>query len=265
MLRTATLVCAMLTWASTASGRASDAREAQARKDCLTGKVESGVALLADLFIETKNPNFIYNQARCYEQNGRANDAIQRFREYLRVAENLSTVEQAEVEKHIADCRSIQTEDGSTPTTSQPSPLSAESAPPSPGQATTAPTMLTAESVQPGTERPSDGSRLRLAGMVAASAGLAGLLTGGVFSYLVSSAKQQAEDNAKNGTYDADLQSRGESYETLQWVAYGAGAGLLVTGGILYYFGHAAGAQSTVALVPEVAPARAGLVLKGRF
>jgi hypothetical protein len=82
-----------------------DPHEVEARTDCLTGKAESGVALLADLFARTGNPNFVYNQARCYEQNDRPEEAINRFREYLRVARDATDAEKADVEKHMADCR----------------------------------------------------------------------------------------------------------------------------------------------------------------
>jgi hypothetical protein len=84
-----------------------DPREVQARKDCLTGKVESGVALLAELYAVTTNANFLYNQARCYEQNARPEDAINHFREYLRVAKDIGAEEKADVDKHIAECRAL--------------------------------------------------------------------------------------------------------------------------------------------------------------
>jgi hypothetical protein len=96
--------------ASAALGQAQDPREMQARKDCLKGNYTSGTALLADLFAETSNENFIYNQARCYEQNGRPDEAIQRFREYLRVACNIAADDKADVEHHIAECRAMKAE-----------------------------------------------------------------------------------------------------------------------------------------------------------
>jgi hypothetical protein len=104
--RTALLALAMpLLVVSTAFAQDKDPRETEARKDCLTGKYEAGAALLAELFTETSNPNFIYNQARCYEQNARPDEAIQRFREFLRIARDLSAEEKKEVENHIAECR----------------------------------------------------------------------------------------------------------------------------------------------------------------
>jgi hypothetical protein len=102
-----------------------DPRETQAQKDCLTGKVESGVALLAELYANTSNANFIYNQARCYEQNARPADAINRFREYLRVAKNISAEDKADVDHHIDECRSLQAEqEKKVEPTSPPAPAS---------------------------------------------------------------------------------------------------------------------------------------------
>jgi hypothetical protein len=256
MLRLTCLAAWAATLAFASSALAQDSRAAQARKQCLTGNVDAGVALLADLFVETKDVNLIYNQARCYEQNGRADAAILRFREYLRVAKNLTAEEKAEVDRHVADCRAMLAEGKSAepapvPVPPAPSPVADPSGTPPPVD-----TVATA--------RPS-GSGTRLAGIVVGSAGLAALATGGLFSYLVSSAKQEAEDNADQKIFDSGLQSRGETYETLQWVCYGTGAALVATGVVLYAVGARKARAATVAVVPRLAPSQAGLLLAGSF
>jgi hypothetical protein len=110
------------------------------------------------------------------------------------------------------------------------------------------------------------GSGLRLAGIVAGSTGIAALATGGVASYLVSRAKQEAEDNADKQIYDSGLQSRGKTYETMQWVCYGTGAALVATSIVLYAVGARKARQAaTVAVVPSLAPGHGGLLLAGRF
>ncbi len=251
---------------STALAQAPDPRISQARKDCLTGKVESGVALLAEVFVQTKNANLVYNQARCYEQNGRAEEAILRFREYLRLGE-YTAAEKADVEKHIADCRAMKAEQLATPErlpAPAPTPANAPPAPPARGPDPT----LVGDSVMkaPVEQQPPPGARTRLVGAIIGSAGVAALVTGGIFSYLVSSAKQEAEENAAQRFYDADLASRGQSYETLQWVFYGTGAALLATGATLYAVGAIHGAQkNSIALVPAIAPNQGGVLLQGRF
>jgi hypothetical protein len=52
------------------------AQEKAARKACLTGDYATGVSILADLFVESKDPLYIFNQGRCMEQNSRYKDAI---------------------------------------------------------------------------------------------------------------------------------------------------------------------------------------------
>jgi hypothetical protein len=78
-----------------------------ARKACLSGDYAKGVSILADLYVETSDPNYLFNQARCYEQNLRFVEAAERFKEYLRKAPRLGEAERADVEKHIVDCEAV--------------------------------------------------------------------------------------------------------------------------------------------------------------
>jgi tetratricopeptide (TPR) repeat protein len=91
-----------------ASQSASAARpvalEKQARKACLSGDYVKGVSILAELFVDSGDATYLYNQGRCYEQNIRYVEAAERFREYLRKAPKLTDADKAEVDKHIADC-----------------------------------------------------------------------------------------------------------------------------------------------------------------
>jgi hypothetical protein len=82
-------------------GASPDDQERAARKACLLGDVRKGTEILADLYLDTKNPTHIYNQGRCFEQNGQNEQAALRFREYLRKAENLPAAEVDAVEKKI--------------------------------------------------------------------------------------------------------------------------------------------------------------------
>jgi hypothetical protein len=281
---------------SSASAQQLDPRETQARKDCLIGKYESGVSLLTDLFAETGNNNFIYNQARCYEQNARPEEAINRFREYLRVAKEISPTDRADVESHIAECRRLQEEErkatSSTalaqaalpaPTSQGPAavvsdssaPLSAPTPPVPVGapSGTSAPlgpaATATSEIARQEQPRSAGGSGLRIAGAVLGAGGVAGVLTGAVFGMLVWNTKQKVETEAsQQHIYDAGLDSRGRSYETWQWACYGVGAGLLVAGGTIYYIGRSAGVNgpaASLALVPSIAPGKGGIALQGSF
>jgi hypothetical protein len=93
---------------SSAVARAADSREArerEARKACFTGNVDRGVEILVDLYGETGHPNYIYNQARCFERNGKYDQALLSYEDYLRKAKDLGEAERAQVEKSIADLR----------------------------------------------------------------------------------------------------------------------------------------------------------------
>jgi hypothetical protein len=116
------------------SARAQAGREAQeraAKKACLVGDTTRGVEILTDLFVDTNDPTYIFNQGRCYEQNRLYEQAISRFREYLVKAKSASREERADAEKHITDCQAYMAEAEAKKTAStaaEPTP------PPFPGQ-----------------------------------------------------------------------------------------------------------------------------------
>jgi hypothetical protein len=88
-----------------AGGRES-AKERAAHKACLAGDYATGVSILSDLFLASKDPVFLFNQSRCLEQSGQFAAAILHFQEFLRVGgEKLSVADKAEAEMHMADCQ----------------------------------------------------------------------------------------------------------------------------------------------------------------
>jgi hypothetical protein len=102
------VVVAGLMMIASASARAGDSREArerEARKACFTGNVDRGVEILVDLYGETGHPNYIYNQARCFERNGKYDQALLSYEDYLRKAKDLGEPERVQVEKSIAELR----------------------------------------------------------------------------------------------------------------------------------------------------------------
>ena len=262
-----------LLWLSTTHGQAQDPREVQARKDCLIGKYEGGAALLAELYAETTNPNFIYNQARCYEQNARPVEAVNRFREYLRIVPDISGEEKAEVERHIAECRSMQAEQEEQKTMPE-LPNTKEAAVPaativaSPIPSSVPAAVVAADATKPAEPSPRKGAFLRKTGIVLGAVGVAGIASGVVFSVLTSSTKSQVESDGRNGVFDPDKDARGHTYAALQWVGYGVGAAGIAAGAITYYYGYKTGRQDggqAVALFPVVAPGHTGVALQGSF
>jgi len=91
--------------ASSARASSLKPRERAAQKACLLGDYKKGIEILSDLYLDTKDPNYLYNQGRCLEQNGQYSPAILRFEEYLRKAKNLSPAETEDAHKRIDDAQ----------------------------------------------------------------------------------------------------------------------------------------------------------------
>lgn len=278
-----------------ASGQPQDPREAQARKDCLTGRVESGAALLAELFAETANANFIFNQARCYEQNGRYEDAINRFREYVRLVKDITPADKADVEQHLADCR-LQLEqklakvaavtDPAAPVPEAPIPAppvapstSVAGSPVSPPDAPVAapsasghgalpapvpipPGAVAARAVPQDTGAKREGRGLRIAGVACGAVGAASIATA---IYFYTRARSMSDKVSNHPIVDSSDYQAGKDAETLQWVFYGIGAAAVATGATLYGLGLSAAAPSNVSLAPIVGPGLAAISARGAF
>ncbi|MBN2575721.1 MAG: hypothetical protein JXP73_14235 [Deltaproteobacteria bacterium] len=253
-----------------------DAKERAAKKACMTGDPAKGVAILADLFIDTEDPTYIYNQGRCYEQNSRYEDAIGRFREYLRKATRATAEEKADAEKHIADCQALlgKKEEPARPAAPVPEPprpaaaLSPEPTRPAPAPVAAAPfpespsaKLEPAASVgavpSPSQAPGSPGSGLRVAGITTLAIGAAALVGG-----LAMNLKYNGMIDDLQGEYDPGTDDSSKTSKTLAIVGYAAGAACLAGGAVLYYLGWRAGRVS-VAPVPVAGGAAA--VLGGAF
>ena len=261
--------CLVVLLGSVSTARAADAqanvagpvaKEKAARKACITGAVEAGIDLLADLYVDTKNTTYVFNQARCYQQNHRWTQAVDRFREYLRKAPDLPDQEKAEVYAHIAECEALKAKEASAqPAVTGVSAASTVSTGSNPGAAPVVPeTTLAARAAQP----KSDGRGLRIGGMIGAGVGVAGIVTG-----VGLALKVRSLTNELNTKFNAPKEATRASYEKWGYVSYGVGAAALVTGATLYYLGSRAGKSSTlgVALLPAFTPETATLSMQGSF
>jgi hypothetical protein len=235
-----------------------------AKKACAAGDFRKGVELLADLYVDTNQPTHIYNQARCYEQNHQWESAIDRFREYLRKAERLTTRDRADAEKHIADCEAFfekeQPKVALAPLA--PPPPAALPPPPPPPLAAPPPPVKTTTAVEPVPQAGSPGAGLRATGIVLAVVGVATLATGGILNYKANSL---ADDFNRTG--NPASRSSQSSYKTGSFVCYGAGAGSLLVGSILYLVGRRShdATPAPVALMPILAPEQLALTIQGTF
>jgi hypothetical protein len=240
------------------------ALDRQAKKACLSGDYAKGVSILADLYVETGDATYLYNQGRCYEQNVRYVEAAERFREYLRKAKKLSASERGEVETHIAQCEAAiaKSRPAEPPPPASPAPLPV--APPvTPLPVITAP----AAPVAPATGRPWQ----RTAKWIATGAAVA-FLGLGVAEHLVYYGKNSDFNDRPEcvaGTGDSSCKSLADSADTAQIVAivgYGAAAvaaGLAVT----FWATDKAPAQAAqhAGVAVTCAPALAGITCGGRF
>ena len=241
-------------------------KERTARMACLSGEFAKGVAILSELFVDTQNPLYIYNQGRCFQQNRRYEDAIARFQEFLRAGKKLSTDDKDEAQKHIADCQDLLAKQSTTA-----APLSAPAPMPAPavvqGPAASVPVVVAAPPVIQQTSLPlasDSGSGMRTAGIITAAVGGASVIAGVLLNLKVNSI---ASDLKKTDGYTASKESDRTTYETFGWVSYGVGAAFVATGAVLYYLGQRSGAagSTSVAFVPALAPGQAGAVVKGAF
>lgn len=237
-----------------------DATERGARTACLAGDATKGVQLLSELFVATKDPNFIYNQGRCFEQNRKYEDAIARFQEYLRVGKKLSQDSRADAKAHIADCEELLAKQNRQPAAVAPPPAPE----PQPAPQPTPPPLLMQTGQTPSPQAtPESGAGLRTAGIITAAFGGAALVGGVVFNV---KANGLVSDMKKLDSYTSSKESSHSTYETVGWVGYGVGAACVAVGAVLYGLGMRAGSpSSSVALVPAFGPGRAGVLVKGAF
>lgn len=252
-----------------------ESQERAARKACLSGDYTKGVEILSDLFIDSRDPTYIFNQARCFEQNSRWEEAISRFREYLRKATSISAAERADTEKHITDCEALRDAKG-TPDASHdgasalPNPTAAPalvpattSAAPTPTPASSSVTPVPEQTTVVGASPLNPGSGLRIAGITCGAIGVASI---GTAIYYYTQAKSYSDKVSKETIPIAADEQAGKRAQTMQWVFYSVGAAAIATGTVLYVLGWtSADVGRAAGVVPMVAPGLAGISAQGVF
>jgi hypothetical protein len=255
-------------------GAAAKSQEKAARAACLMGDYQKGTKILVDLYIETGNPVHLFNQGRCYEQNHRWEQALDRFHEYLRKEPNLEEGPRAYVEKHIAECESHL-------------PKAAPAPPPSPVTPVQPPPPAPTPAPEPEAEKPSlgaasvsptpparandSGSTLRILGIVTAALGVASL---GYGTYEYFRRESLIEDLRKKGDQYSDdqysdKQGQIDASKTRGLIGFGVGAAALVAGTTMYLLGRPSASSgtehATVTLVPSIGPGQTSLFISGAF
>ena len=239
--------------AADAPGGGDDKRPNTALAACASGDVNKGIAILGELYAETRNPAYVFNQGRCYQKNNKLDEARGAFTEYLRIgtSEPPEDLQRAQgFIKEIDDALARQR-------ASQPAPIV----------------------VAPVQSNEGRARSLRTTSVVLAAVGVVAIGVGAFLSYKVKSTNDAINNEFANQPYvtdEARLEqqiSDGKSYETWQWVGYGVGvaamAGALTTF-LLSGFsasGTAAPEQpaAAVAITPTLSRGGAGGVLQVRF
>jgi tetratricopeptide (TPR) repeat protein len=236
-----------------------EAKERTAKKACLNRETDKGVKLLTDLYVDTNDPTYIFNQGRCYEQGSQYREAIERFREYLRKTKTATDAERADVNRHIADCKALlDAQKQDEPVKVEVIPPAAES-PPSPEPPKEPPVAQAPALVETMPLAPSEraGAGLRIAGIVTASVGVAAMATSIALNLKHNNIIREMRTN-----YDDDTYASAGGYKTGAIIGYAAGAACIAGGAVLYFFGLN-GRDTTV--TPVAGAERAGLMVTGRF
>jgi hypothetical protein len=227
------------------------AKERAAKKACLNGDPVKGVELLTDLYVDSNDPNYIFNQGRCYEQNDRCEDAINRFREYMR--KTGSERDRTDAEKHIADCEALLAKKGEETSGSSVALSSAAM----PSGSAVSPVQPPPAAVVAETPASRPGRVLRTAGVTTMAVGGAALVAG-----IVLNLKHNSMLHDLKADYSGDSADTAQTYKVLSMVGYGLGAACLVGGGTLYFLGYRSG-KTMVA--PTFVAGNAGLSVRGGF
>jgi tetratricopeptide (TPR) repeat protein len=247
-------------------------REREAKKACLSEGYVKGIAILAELYVETGEAAYLFNQGRCYEQNVRYQEAAERFREYLNKAKLISRAERAEAEKRMADCEAaakaqLQARPTAEPI-APPAPVAAVAAAPVPIAPAPQPPLPSA-TVKPRSSQPAtvEHSWLHTAKWIASGAAVAFLGLGGVEYYRYYSKNRDYNNDPR--CYSLGLcQSLADQADTAQTVAIVGFAAAAVSAGLAVTFwltDPPSGPEKHAGLSVICAPSLAGAACSGRF
>ncbi len=243
---------ALCATARAADPGAEDKRPNAALAACASGDVTKGIAILGELYAETRNPSYVFNQGRCYQKNNKLEQARGSFTEYLRIGTNEPPEDLQRAQAFVKEIDATLEQQRA----SQPAPVvTAPAAPPSDSK-----------------------GMLRVSSVVLAAVGVVAVGFGVVMSFKVKSTNDELDQIFAGQKYVTDvgrieqLQSDGSSYQTLQWVGYGVGAAAVagavttfILGGYKFPWSAESTHQAGLDVTPSVSPSGGGAVLRMRF
>jgi len=260
------------------NGDSRAAKERAAKKACLTGDADAGVALLADLYVDTNDSNHIFNQGRCLEQVGRCADAIIRFREYLRKTKDSGEVSDGRAERHMADCEEILNKskgvEGPSPSALNSPPWGSATStalgtatdgpgPNSVGASQDKGASHAQAGVQASLPQTTPGRAFRIAGVVALGVGVAGVGAGLGFALAANHLGDELE--ASSTSYQRSKERTRANYATASLVSYAAGGACVAGGVLLYYLSWRQVRGSSATVEPIVSAQTTGVLVQVAF
>jgi hypothetical protein len=257
---------------------------------CLSGDIKQGISLLAQLYVQTKDAAYIYNQARCFEQNDQRDQAVSRYREFLRVAIDADPEVLARARAAIDDLKKQQNAEPRTDVSPPARPIE----PPHaivpralPPQGIDAPPVMHKSRSDTSVEQShgdSDGTfawnGYRLGALAAGGIGLAGMATGVYMGMQVNSItagleqdeRDSALPDAKPLYFDSDVHKDATNAEFFQYVGYAVGGVGIASAAVLWFLGSGANddpnaeAQTvSMGIHPTATPSSLGVGFYGRY
>jgi hypothetical protein len=245
----------------------SDRRALEARRACAAGRVEQGIELLAQIIAETGDPNAVYNQARCYQGNGRPEQALTRFREYLRIADGLRPRERGRIRRFIAELErevEVRRRKGISPPP-PPAPAATAALPAAGDPLTLEETGVSAAGVPD--ERAVRSYTLRVVALATAAAAVVPLVGAIFFARQAARIEDEIENQAppiSPADFDRKIQ-KGKRAETMQWVGFGLGGAMIAGAGTLYLLSRRGAEPARAQVTVAPLPGGGGAFLSGRF
>lgn len=198
----------------------------------------------------SKKPAFLFNAAECSRQLGDKDRARDEYTRYLEL-------EPAGKLAPLAKQRLAELGPTAAPATPPKPEPTKPALPPVPAPAPKSeppPPMIQTPPVAPAISSSGDGSGMRIAGFVVAGGGVALALTGAYFGHKAASLGDEVTKQCNLGCspdYVKSQAAEGRHDERMQWWLYGAGAGAVVAGGVLYWLGAKQSNESPVAVIPH--------------
>ena len=266
------------------------------------GKYNEAAAEYEAAYADKQDPTLLLNLAQAYRMAGNGNKAVFFYRKYLQhvpkspyradIEEKITTLEKSGATGAVAP-PPVGDNPGAQPPAAPPAvpanppapppgpaagatpdqPGAPPVAPPNPAVAQPLPLPPAPPPSSPPEAAPIDhGKNLRLAGLVTGGAGVLSYVVAAIFGGQAKDAQRNVEKTANSGgTFDPSEDQRGRSAQTKEVAFIVVGSTALAAGGVLYYLGtrHPAETGSppagSVALLPSVAPDRAGAALRVTF